>query len=199
MRNAGGMTNSSQQSTTQVAWSEVKVVASAGGGSGGSGGGGYIDKLSISTNNYPATFPDFDENTQVILVHLYGNSSSAGVWEELPVGTDSLILPASNGSARLSLTSGGEVRSTDSASGNTIYTLHLYRFAKGSASGGGASGGGASVTTDETAPTNPSDGDLWYDEDGAALYVYTDSIGGWIQANGGGGGGTGPRAYVEFD
>ncbi len=69
----------------------------------------------------------------------------------------------------------------------------------GSGGGGGGGGGGASVTTDETAPTNPSDGDLWYDEDGAALYVYTDSIGGWIQANGGGGGGTGPRAYVEFD
>jgi hypothetical protein len=63
-----------------------------------------------------------------------------------------------------------------------------------------SAGGGASVTTGASAPALASDGDLWYDENSAALYVYTDSIGGWIQANGGGGGGgTGPRAYVAFD
>ena len=59
--------------------------------------------------------------------------------------------------------------------------------------------GGASVTTSPDVPASASDGDLWYDESSAALYVYTDSIDGWVQANGGGGGGTGPRAYVAFD
>ena len=56
-------------------------------------------------------------------------------------------------------------------------------------SGGGASssGGGANVTTDPNAPTGGSDGDLWYDETNGGLYVYTDSINGWIQTNGGGG------------
>jgi hypothetical protein len=69
-------------------------------------------------------------------------------------------------------------------------------------SGGGASssGGGANVTTDPNAPTGGSDGDLWYDETNGSLYVYTDSINGWIQTNGGSsGGGTGPRAYASFN
>ena len=51
----------------------------------------------------------------------------------------------------------------------------------------GGSGGGASVTTDPTAPSNPSDGDLWFNENEAELYVYTASLGAWIQTNGGGG------------
>jgi hypothetical protein len=84
-------------------------------------------------------------------------------------------------------------------SGSSSARMNLVGYSAAGGGGGGSGGGGASVTTDPTAPTNPSDGDLWYDEDGAALYVYTDSIGGWIQANGGGGGGSGPRAYVEFD
>lgn len=56
-------------------------------------------------------------------------------------------------------------------------------------SGATAGGGGASVTTDPTAPSNPSDGDLWFNENEAELYVYTASLGAWIQTNGGGGGG----------
>ena len=35
-----------------------------------------------------------------------------------------------------------------------------------------AAGGGASVTTDDTAPSSPSDGDLWWDSDGGKMYVY---------------------------
>ena len=57
------------------------------------------------------------------------------------------------------------------------------------ATAGGGTGGGASVTTDPTAPSNPSDGDLWFNEDTAELYVYTDSLNAWIQTNGGGGSG----------
>ena len=56
----------------------------------------------------------------------------------------------------------------------------------GATAGGG---GGASVTTDVTAPTNPLDGDLWFNENEAELYVYTASLGAWIQTNGGGSGG----------
>ena len=52
-------------------------------------------------------------------------------------------------------------------------------------------GGGANVTTDPNAPTGGSDGDLWYDETNGSLYVYTDSINGWIQTNGGSSGGGG--------
>lgn len=181
-------------SNAGVTWAGnyIRVIATKGGGSTSGGGGGYIDKLSIATNNAPATFPDFDENTQVILAQVRESGSSASVLEELPVGTNSLTMGVSysgiSGNAVLSLTSGGVVSAYDTASGNTVFALHLYRFARSSASSG-SSGGGASVTTDENAPTNPSDGDLWYDETNGALYVYTDSINGWIQTNGGGGGG----------
>ena len=44
---------------------------------------------------------------------------------------------------------------------------------KSTGSGGGG-GGGASVTTDDAAPSNPSDGDLWWDSDGGKMYVYYD-------------------------
>jgi len=39
---------------------------------------------------------------------------------------------------------------------------------------GGGGGGGASVTTSDTAPVSPSDGDLWYDSVGGRMYVYYD-------------------------
>ena len=46
-------------------------------------------------------------------------------------------------------------------------------------------GGGASVTTADTAPSSPSDGDLWYDTTTLRLYVYYDdgSSSQWVKAN----------------
>ena len=35
-----------------------------------------------------------------------------------------------------------------------------------------AAGGGSSVTVSDTAPTNPSDGDTWFDTTDATLNVY---------------------------
>lgn len=52
-------------------------------------------------------------------------------------------------------------------------------------------GTGASVTVDSTAPTNPGDGDLWYDTSVMELYVYVDAESSWVQTNGGGGGSDG--------
>lgn len=45
-------------------------------------------------------------------------------------------------------------------------------------------GGGASVTTSDTAPTNPADGDLWYDSAGGRLYCYYEDgdSGQWVDA-----------------
>jgi hypothetical protein len=45
-------------------------------------------------------------------------------------------------------------------------------------------GGGASVTTSDTAPSTPSDGDLWYDSVGGRLYVYYDdgNTSQWVDA-----------------
>lgn len=48
------------------------------------------------------------------------------------------------------------------------------------------------VTTGDNPPSNPTDGDLWYDTTKAQLHVYTSALPGWIQANGGTGGGAGP-------
>ena len=56
---------------------------------------------------------------------------------------------------------------------------------------------GASVTTSDTAPVSPSDGDLWYDSVGGRTYVYYQDPNGsqWVdsapQGGGGGGGGGG--------
>jgi hypothetical protein len=53
----------------------------------------------------------------------------------------------------------------------------------------GATYTSATVTTADTAPTNPKDGDLWYDSVGGELYVWYDSddagaaAGTWVQAN----------------
>lgn len=41
--------------------------------------------------------------------------------------------------------------------------------------------GGASVTTSDTAPSSPSEGDLWYDTVGGRTYLYYDSS--WVDSN----------------
>ena len=51
---------------------------------------------------------------------------------------------------------------------------------------------GASVTTSSTAPSGPSEGDLWFNGDTGILYVYFNdgNSSQWIEIGGGGGGGT---------
>ena len=56
---------------------------------------------------------------------------------------------------------------------------------------GSGGGGGATVTTHDTAPSNPSDGDLWFKTDEAQLKIYYDDGTGspsaqWVDAGGGG-------------
>ena len=57
-----------------------------------------------------------------------------------------------------------------------------------------ATGGGASVTTSDTAPSTPADGDLWYDSVGGRTYVYYDdgNTSQWVDAAPQGGAGTTP-------
>jgi hypothetical protein len=56
-----------------------------------------------------------------------------------------------------------------------------------------AAGGGASVTTSDTAPSTPADGDLWYDSIGGRLYVYYEdpNTSQWVDAAPQGGGDAG--------
>ena len=53
-----------------------------------------------------------------------------------------------------------------------------------------AGGGGASVTVSETAPTNPSEGDLWFDPSVLKTFVYYNdgTANQWVQSNPTGGG-----------
>jgi hypothetical protein len=57
-----------------------------------------------------------------------------------------------------------------------------------------AAAGGASVTTSDTAPSTPVDGDLWYDSVGGRLYVYYQDPNGsqWVDAAPQGGGSSTP-------
>jgi hypothetical protein len=57
----------------------------------------------------------------------------------------------------------------------------------------GGGGGGASVTTSDTAPSTPADGDLWYDSVGGRLYVYYEdpNTSQWVDAAPQGGGDAG--------
>lgn len=72
---------------------------------------------------------------------------------------------------------------TDPNGDGNLVTKHI--------TGSSIVGSGASVNTSATPPSNPSNGDLWFDEDNAELYIYNTSINGWIQTNGGGGSGGG--------
>jgi len=55
---------------------------------------------------------------------------------------------------------------------------------------GAASGGGASVVAADTAPSSPSDGDLWVDSTTLILYIYYNdgSSSQWVEISGSGGG-----------
>jgi len=57
----------------------------------------------------------------------------------------------------------------------------------------GGGGGGASVSTSDTAPVSPADGDLWYDSVGGRTYVYYDDgdTSQWVDAAPQGGGDAG--------
>lgn len=62
-------------------------------------------------------------------------------------------------------------------------------------SGSGGGGGGASVTVSETAPTSPTEGDLWFDPSVLKTFVYYNdgTANQWVQSNptGSGGGASG--------
>ena len=76
---------------------------------------------------------------------------------------------------------------TDGTTGQVLST-----DGSGTLSWATAAAGGASVTTSDTAPSSPSDGDLWYDSVGGRTYVYYDDgdTSQWVDAapQGGGGG-----------
>jgi len=62
---------------------------------------------------------------------------------------------------------------------------------------------GSSVTTSDTAPSSPSDGDLWWDTDAGSLYIYinedSSASAAWVETAGTGGAGGGGITSVAAD
>ena len=85
--------------------------------------------------------------------------------------------------------------------GGTTYT---YSTSVGAWTAG-SSAGGASVTVSETAPSNPAEGDLWFDPSVLKTFVYYNdgSANQWVQSNptgaGGSGGGGGGASVTASD
>jgi len=67
---------------------------------------------------------------------------------------------------------------TTGATTNQVLAYNGTKFVP--TTGGG--GGGASVTVSATPPSSPTTGDLWYDSDTAATYIYYDSV--WSEIGG---------------
>lgn len=187
-----------------------------------------INRIEIpiyDSNNRPtdAVNGDLFFNTDTSLVEVYNNAQwvSSGVpssdfIEELgkiPSDisnlTDSSGLLSSGANVTTSIDYPNDPSDGDLWFNESVGSLFVYIDGTGwvesnpggGSSGGSSSGGGASVTTGETAPTSPTDGDLWYDTSVAKLYVYIDGAG-WFQANGGSSGGGSklvsiPRAYLN--
>jgi hypothetical protein len=80
-------------------------------------------------------------------------------------------------------------------------TTYTYSAAKTAWKPTSAGGGGASVTVSNTAPSSPSDGDLWYDSSVLKLYVYYEdgSSSQWVQSNPGTQGPAGPAGADGAD
>ena len=74
--------------------------------------------------------------------------------------------------------------------GGATYT---YSSSMGAWTGPSTTAGGASVTVSETAPSSPSEGDLWFDPSVLKTFVYYNdgTANQWVQSNPTGGGGSG--------
>ena len=76
-----------------------------------------------------------------------------------------------------------------------VYTYNSTKGAWKTTAASGGAGGGASVTVSETAPTSPSEGDLWFDPSVLKTFVYYNdgTANQWVQSNptGSGGGASG--------
>ena len=82
---------------------------------------------------------------------------------------------------------------------NVTYTYNSTSGAwKTTATSGSGGGGGASVTVSETAPSSPSEGDLWFDPSVLKTFVYYNdgTANQWVQSNPTGGGGASGGASV---
>ena len=180
---------------------DIQAWIQTNGGSGGGGGGvayssGWVSRTNTTFNHNLGT-TDF-----VATVYMAKDASGTDAVQVEAVirgpqdyspGSDTqefgyMIKNVTSSSLTLQLGENGIIIWNDFGKyeGVTSYT-HL----KVVAIAGGSSGtsGGASVTTGDTAPATPADGDLWFNTTTGELYVYIEAQTAWIQTNGGSGGG----------
>jgi hypothetical protein len=116
-------------------------------GFGSGSAGGFIDRLTISSNDTGTgkgsygtkTFPDYNHDTQILLV--------AGTMQEIPITSD-VNSGGSTGSAKYvhlpdssdPTRGSGSVRVWDFMSGNATASVHVARFTKANLGGGGGGG-----------------------------------------------------------
>ena len=152
---------------------------------GGIGGG------SISVSDVPPDNPSegdlwFDETAAALYVWIadptnsWIQTSGGGGGGSIEVSDTAPTTPA-NGDLWFNTTNGQLY----------VYVASETAWFQTNGGSGGGGGEGASVTTGDTAPATPADGDLWFNTVQAELYVYLDAEGGWVQTNGGGGAGSG--------
>jgi hypothetical protein len=176
-------------------------------------GSSAIDAKVVVSAEGGVRFPDADASNYVAFQA--PTTVSSNITWTLPAadGTSGQVL-STNGTGTLSWSAGGgggaSVTTSDTApstpaDGDLWYNsangrIYVYyddgdsaQWVDASPQGGGGSGGGASVTTSDTAPSTPTDGDLWYDSVGGRLYVYYDdgNTNQWVDAAPQGGGDAG--------
>jgi len=143
-------------------------------------------------------------NDSSVDTHLNTSTASSGEvlsWN----GTDyDWVAQSSGGGGGASVTVSDAAPTSPSAGDlwfdSTGLVLYVYyndgdssQWVQTNPSGSGSSGsssGGASVTVSGSAPTSPSAGDLWFDDDDLFLYVYVNdgSSSQWVKTNPSGGG-----------
>jgi hypothetical protein len=167
---------------------------------------GAVERLSVGTAQIGAGFL----GTATTPAYSFTADTNTGVYSP---GADELAL-ATGGTARLTIDSAGAVAIPGSATVTGTVTVGAITIPNTDGTNGQvlttngsgtlsfttvAAGGGASVTTSDTAPSSPSDGDLWYDSVGGRTYVYYDDgdTSQWVDAAPqGGSGGTGTKIEV---
>lgn len=105
-----------------------------------------------------------------------------------PTSLDALTNPSSTDSMATVSHSGQHANANDAiealqakvgVDSSAVTTSLDYRVAQLELGGGG---GGASVTVSDTAPSSPTEGDLWFESDTGDIFVYYDSA--WIDVGG---------------
>lgn len=110
--------------------------------------------------------------------NIYRSSANTLTTDDVFVATGGMVTLTTNGAPNASLPNGALAVDT---------TNHIFYYRSNSTwtqvtGGGGGSGGGANVTISSTAPSDPENGDLWYNNATSLLYIY--DTGSWDTVSG---------------